>query len=74
MARSMSPNYDEAFRIVTLTGPADARRLGYYGPYATEAAAKGQITNLRHGHQLYARPSTFEAWIEKSSARWERVD
>ena len=71
MARSMSPNYDEAFRIVTITG---APALNYYGPYATEAAAKGQITNLRYGHSRYSSTEPFEAWIEKSSARWERVE
>jgi hypothetical protein len=68
----MSEKYDEAFRIVTKTGSRGS--LSYYGPYATKAAAKAQSTALRRDWQMYDRgDAPFEAWIEKSSANWERV-
>lgn len=76
MPRSMSEKYDEAFRIAVKVGADDL--VKYYGPYATVTAAKGQITGLRQNNSRNywsSEParSRFEAWIEKSSAKWERV-
>lgn len=76
MPRSMSEKYDEAFRIVVKSGALQS--VKYYGPYATPAAARGQITGLRQANSrnYWSEEPTppFEAWIEKSSAKWQRVD
>lgn len=91
MARSMSEKYSEAYRAavkVTTTheDQHQSERVSYYGPFATAAAAKGQITReTREIERQERHRDTYRAifggysesatgWIEKSSAKWERVD
>lgn len=73
MPRKMNQEYPEAFRIVVTKNGFTS----YYGPYATKAAAKGQISSLRrdaHSRYWSTVPVAFEAHIEKSVAQWERVE
>lgn len=79
MARNMGEQYDEAFRVViSKSGQRnDGSDYGwdsYYGPYATLGAAKGQMTRELYDARRYIElGGVVEGWIEKSSAKWERV-